>query len=282
MNNLTEPGRCVPPPQSYPKHPLIPVGTKIGLLVVIENGLYLGRGKNRNRACRVRCQCGVEALRYCNGLRRDGNQSCGCNNAETYRKLAAKTPLIPAGTRFGWRVVIETGLRVKDGPRMVRACRVRCQCGDEAIRSVWALRNGHSDSCGCKMRGTNTASCWRAFYRSFKGRGWDFHLTLPQLKAIVGLPCAYCGKEPSNIFRRGYKVGGVLRRDVYPELIIRWSGLDRVDSSKGYIHGNIVPCCFECNGMKTNHTLEEFLDLVGRIRAYDPSAASVRELAARL
>lgn len=29
-------------------------------------------------------------------------------------------------------------------------------------------------------------------------------------------------------------------------------GLDRLDSSKGYTKGNVVPCCLECNVVKSN------------------------------
>jgi hypothetical protein len=113
-------------------------------------------------------------------------------------------------------------------------------------------------------------------------RGWDFHLTLPQLKAVVSLPCAYCGREPSNIKRNSYVVQGILRRDVYPELIIHYSGLDRIDSSQGYIQGNVVPCCAGCNAMKSKLSLEDFLDSVGRICSHHPTLAGIYELANRV
>lgn len=123
---------------------------------------------------------------------------------------------------------------------------------------------------------------WRELFAKLKRRGWDFHLTLPQLKAVTQLPCSYCGKEPSNIYRLKYKVDGKYQRGVDPSMEIRWSGLDRVDSAKGYVHGNVVPCCGECNGMKSDMPLDVFLALVERIRLHNPTVAGVRTLAATL
>lgn len=35
-------------------------------------------------------------------------------------------------------------------------------------------------------------------------------------------------------------------------------GLDRINSKKGYIKGNITPCCNNCNRAKSNQTLKAF------------------------
>ena len=35
------------------------------------------------------------------------------------------------------------------------------------------------------------------------------------------------------------------------------SGLDRLDSSKGYIKDNVVSCCYKCNRIKNNFLTEE-------------------------
>lgn len=41
--------------------------------------------------------------------------------------------------------------------------------------------------------------------------------------------------------------------------VINTVGLDRVDNSKGYEIDNIVPCCWNCNDMKSNLTTKEFI-----------------------
>jgi hypothetical protein len=94
------------------------------------------------------------------------------------------------------------------------------------------------------------------------------------------MPCTYCGKEPSNVFYVKYRTKGQLSR--VPGMEIRYSGLDRVDSSKGYVHGNVVPCCGECNLLKNDGTLDEFFAHVERIQSHNPSVAGVLQLAATL
>lgn len=42
-------------------------------------------------------------------------------------------------------------------------------------------------------------------------------------------------------------------------------GIDRVDSSQGYIMSNCVPCCSICNRMKLDLGLDAFIDRVKRI-----------------
>jgi len=55
-------------------------------------------------------------------------------------------------------------------------------------------------------------------------------LTLDQYKALIRKPCFYCsGCLP--------KVG---------------CGLDRVDNLKGYVINNVVPCCTNCNAIKSD------------------------------
>ena len=54
--------------------------------------------------------------------------------------------------------------------------------------------------------------------------------------------CHYCGIPESNLRAVGMK--SQIQRDV------KTMGVDRVDSSRGYEAGNLVPCCFVCNQVK--------------------------------
>lgn len=45
------------------------------------------------------------------------------------------------------------------------------------------------------------------------------------------------------------------------------SALDRMDSSQGYIKGNITPCCKKCNGLKSDaYSYEEFMAVMALLR----------------
>ncbi len=68
-----------------------------------------------------------------------------------------------------------------------------------------------------------------------------FDIDMELFIKITQNTCFYCGVEPSN--RQSYKTN-------YGDFI--YNGVDRTDSSKGYVEGNIVPCCGRCNTMKTN------------------------------
>jgi hypothetical protein len=88
---------------------------------------------------------------------------------------------------------------------------------------------------------------------SARVRGILVSITREQHSVLVSLPCHYC-LGPLN------PTG---------------SGLDRLDSSKGYEEGNVVPCCKGCNTQKGNiemagftfpRSYELMLELKGRLR----------------
>lgn len=79
-----------------------------------------------------------------------------------------------------------------------------------------------------------------------KGQVWEF--TFEEWSLLVlgdDKRCSYClGPLP---------VGG--------------SALDRMDSSKGYIKGNVTPCCKKCNGLKSDaYSYEEFMAVMELLR----------------
>jgi len=43
------------------------------------------------------------------------------------------------------------------------------------------------------------------------------------------------------------------------------AGIDRIDSSKGYVSGNCLPCCTSCNHMKNDMDYYEFLEHVEKV-----------------
>jgi hypothetical protein len=69
-----------------------------------------------------------------------------------------------------------------------------------------------------------------------RNRGIAFELTFEQFVAFWQKPCHYCGGEIDTI------------------------GLDRIDSAKGYIVDNVVPCCSTHNLMKNDMTHDQFVN----------------------
>jgi hypothetical protein len=73
------------------------------------------------------------------------------------------------------------------------------------------------------------------YKRDAKKRNLEFTLSKEEFLTFWQQPCFYCSKSINTI------------------------GLDRVDNSKGYKFENLVPCCFPCNQLKTNLTIEQML-----------------------
>lgn len=72
-------------------------------------------------------------------------------------------------------------------------------------------------------------------------RNLDFSLTIEDFDRITKMPCYYCGDLPEDKFGN------------------KFTGIDRLDSSQGYIIDNVVPCCPICNRMKSNHDITDWL-----------------------
>jgi len=102
---------------------------------------------------------------------------------------------------------------------------------------------------------------WKNHYGMVKGRKVakkkGFDLTLDQFINISSMNCHYCGAFPSPT--KGHRQWSE---------IIHTNGLDRVDSSMGYLSSNVVPCCKDCNVAKLDKTEKEFISWLKRIATH--------------
>ena len=135
-----------------------------------------------------------------------------------------------------------------------------------------------SVSCGCER---NNSSLWKqigaknrtwqldegeaafnGLYTSYKNRATksnkEFSLTKELFRELTKGACYYCGEQPNQIIKGLGKTSG---NYVY-------NGIDRVDSSKGYLKDNVVSCCKTCNFMKLDHSKTDFLKHIEKIYKY--------------
>ena len=70
-----------------------------------------------------------------------------------------------------------------------------------------------------------------------KKRKLEFNISFELFEALCDEPCGYCGIK---------------------NRITTGSGLDRIDTKKGYTSDNVIPSCWGCNKMRGDHlTVEE-------------------------
>lgn len=175
-----------------------------------------------------------------------------------------KGRVLEKGETFGrWVVQGPAPRDARNRPRW----HVSCNCGSGVTRPhlTSILTNGQSRSCGCLQRestSTRGGKGWigdveRSYKSSAKRRGIEWNLVTEAIEPIVTRPCHYCGLPPSN------NKSPRRWRDA------RWSGIDRVDNTRGYELGNVVPCCKTCNNAKRSLTVEEFMAWARRVVAYN-------------
>jgi hypothetical protein len=97
-----------------------------------------------------------------------------------------------------------------------------------------------------------------------KKAGYDWALSQMDVYELFIAPCTYCGVESGWPPKR--------------------NGIDRIDSSKGYVAGNVVTSCRTCNMAKGTGTFEELLVWAKRFALknglFEPQSEATRNEAA--
>lgn len=167
------------------------------------------------------------------------------------------------GQKFGRWTVIKRNLPNNKWGESNWLC--RCECGTEKIIPGSNLRDGTTKSCGCLKREllgnrrrlalglANMRMLIGNYKWNAKERDQSFTLTEEQFKKLTQQDCHYCGAKPNNVINQEGNFGEYI-----------YNGLDRIDSNKGYVMDNVVPCCKICNSAKSNLTLQEYKSWIKR------------------
>lgn len=159
------------------------------------------------------------------------------------------------GNRYGKLVVLERSDNKGTG-----ACWLcKCDCGAEKIVLGTNLRAKLIRGCGCiqgARKYSRKDSTWQHLYSAHKQNHnkWGA-LPFDDWKLIVQMPCSNCGLEaPERMSPNGDPVHA--------------HGIDRIDSTKGYIPGNVQPMCSDCNYAKSDSTQEQFNTWIERVARF--------------
>jgi len=127
-----------------------------------------------------------------------------------------------------------------------------CECGGYIRERITRLLNGETENCGRRCRLFSGRAARNDILLGYKnnakrdGRIWA--ITDELFDTLTSLPCHYCGQSPTN---------KASKREWNGDFI--YNGLDRKDSSKGYLFDNVVPCCKFCQKAKSNTPYEQFI-----------------------
>ena len=169
--------------------------------------------------------------------------------------------------RYGRLVVLDRAGSKKDG-HIAWFC--RCDCGNFTIVSSQHLRGGNTKSCGCLQKERSGQAhnklpkgqaAFNRILRDYKvgarDRNLEWSLTDEQVKRLITQPCYYCGAKPRlhSDFIASYTCNGNFL----------YTGIDRVNNSKGYSPDNVVSCCSLCNYMKQTISQDLFKKQIANI-----------------
>lgn len=198
--------------------------------------------------------------------------SCGQNTISNFlkennveiRKAAKRATLreIPIiGSKFGqWTVIsseIKSGTELRDSEDRALYWRVQCKCGEISWRLVAHLKNGKTNSCkACCKRGDISNFIHSKFENTVRGlptrkkvRQMEFNITEKYIEELYqnNHICTYTGIDLSYNSNLNVKDN--------------FLSLDRIDSDKGYIEGNVQFVHKDINMMKGSLPHDKFIEL---------------------
>lgn len=229
--------------------PLDLKGQKFGKLTPVE---VVKIGMKRGWKCR--CDCGnyIEVPTF--QLTSKNNTSCGCGRSK-----------VQQGDRFGM-LVVQKILYVQNNKSDIRLqAEVQCDCG--TIKKVFTrnLTRMSTTHCGCKKKenygkgrrlefGVSARNRLIMSYKhNAKNKNIDYNLSNDEIIELFKGNCYYCGVEPSSVTKA--KSYGTYT----------YNGIDRLDSTNGYVTTNVVSCCSTCNYLKNKYSEIEFLTIIMKI-----------------
>lgn len=215
--------------------------------VIID--LYYNKGYNKQAIANHLGVAKVTLLRFCER-----------NNIELTERAPKRLGLRNnikdiANNRYGKLVAISYSKNDAHGKAMWLC---KCDCGKEVDINSASLIRGLTKSCGCEKSAKAFKGCgeigrmyWSKVIKSARERNLDFNITIEEAWDLFlkqNRRCAYSGLE-LFFARDGNIVTG------------KTASLDRIDSSKGYVHGNIQWVHKTINHMKMDASEEEFINM---------------------
>lgn len=158
---------------------------------------------------------------------------------------SGRTLAFEPGQKFGQLTVVAVRPGNHIAPRRIEC---RCDCGAPYLAVPHNLHRGATLRCyACwpKRRSAEHIRFRRRlnnYEHNSKRKNQSFNFSPEEFRKFYEAACAYCGAKPAG-------------------------GIDRRDNSLGYVDGNCVPACAQCNYAKRNMPEADFLSWIARLAA---------------
>lgn len=230
---------------------MINIGDKFGRLTILDDKRT--RIKN-SYYYKVRCDCGKEYFVQCSSLR--SGRTTMCKECSSINKRT----IVPIGYKFGTWTVISDGEYINKQWRY----KVQCTCGNTRLMPVsQIMKPDRYNTCLRCSLGKTLSNFRESFINNIKrnafSRGKDFadDVTPEYLYSLLEKQNFKCALTGDNLLPEDNSLDH-LRRDLP-------LSLDRIDSSKGYIRGNVQWVTKQVNLMKGVMTTEELFEICSKI-----------------
>lgn len=107
---------------------------------------------------------------------------------------------------------------------------------NDFLRSKYASDAAYKQK--IRAKATSLVGRYSQYSCGARRRGLAFTITVEEFDCLTSKPCWYCDRMSD-----------------------KKSGLDRLDNSCGYIDGNAIPCCMQCNLAKRASDVDDFITM---------------------
>lgn len=238
-----------------------------------EFGKY--RDKNNKQGRRNTCK------ECCNKYNTDRNLKIGRTKNPDRRKTKHQPVHDLTGQRFGNLSVIEfSGFKNYPAKSDRRAAYFRCKCdcgGEKEILGV-SLKTGNTSSCGCGLgvKSREGSLLWTG-YKGLSGSSWC-RLERNAFKSVrskrkdmpFDITKEYVWELYEKQSRKCALSGVDIILDVGSKTRNQTASLDRIDSSQGYIQGNVQWVHKDINSIKRDFEQDKFISLCKLVAKANP------------
>lgn len=206
-----------------------------------------------------RCDCGKEKVVRKDHFVKKYPKSCGC----TYQKPRAdKSHRFIKLTGKRRNNFIITKEFVEDDINKVVCL---CDCGKEFIKNRQNIVSYQLKSCGCKSSKLSENHTLKG-YKQLTGTYWGIVVSNASRRKIeISIDIKYAYK----IFTKQKGRCAITGDEIELKREKQTASLDRIDSSIGYIEGNVQWVHKDINRFKNNYTMEELLTFCQKIVNYN-------------